>query len=533
MKKRLISLIVIVCLSLCMVVPAFGVVGLSNFDRLRTYSGGFADVSHNAWYYDSIRSTYEYGIMDGKSDTIFSPSGKLTIAEAIKLASVLHQCYYTGTTEFNTASAAGLPWYKPYVDYAARNGIITGSYRNYNAYATRGDFAVIIAGAMQGEAVTPINSVPDGAIPDVAESYSYGEAVYTLYRAGVLTGADESGTFYPNRTLSRAEAAAAIMRIIDADTRQSLALAVPLQAEQVYKQASPCVFYVEVFDSEGLVIKTGSGFFITDTGIGVTNYHVLIGGVSAKITTDDGEVFDVSGIYDYAWKRDIALIQTDGTGFPYLEIASSDDVLTGATIYSLGSPLGLQATFSKGIVSQSSRDVDGIDYIQIDAAISPGSSGGVLLDIFGRAIGITSASMLDAQNLNFAVPINTLAGLNRHTHIPLKALLEEVTFYKDHFPAPDFGAYFGIKPFFTNPSGPTNFSYLLSDLPGDADPAIEKYLHAVEQNLFTLIAYREGENGEEFQMYHNSTHGVRLTVGKELINGKECYSIEIDRLMFG
>ena len=533
MKKRLISLFVVICLSLCLTVPALGAVGLSNFDKLRTYSNNFTDVSPDAWYFENVKNAYEYGIMDGRSDTAFNPSGKLTIAEAIKLASVLHKCYFTGETEITSASVDGSPWYKPYVDYALANDIIKSQYRNYNANISRSDFAVIIAGSVPDEAVTPINNVPDGAIPDVAYSYSYGEAVYSLYRSGVLSGADNTGTFYPGKTLSRAEAAAVMTRIINADTRLSLALAVPLQAEQVYRLASPCVFYIEVFDKEGLLIKTGSGFFIDESGIGVTNYHVLIGAVSAKITTDGGEIFDVTGIYDYAWKRDIALIQTDGEGFPCLELADSDSVLTGATIYSLGSPLGLQATFSKGIVSQASRDVDNIDYIQIDAAISPGSSGGVLLDVFGRAIGITSASMLDAQNLNFAVPINTLSELAKVAHAPLESLIEKVEYYKDHFPAPDFGAYFGIKPFFTNPSGPTNFSYLLSDLPIDADAAIDRYLHLLEQNQFTLISYREGDNGEEFLMYHNSSYGVRMTVGKELINDKECYSIVIDRLMFG
>jgi len=523
MNKRLISILIAALLSLNLVIPALGVASLSNFDRVRTYDDRFSDLSPGLWYYDSVRNAYEYGIMDGRSAGLFNPSGRLTIAESIKLAVCLHQDYYAGVADFSN----GTPWYKPYVDYALSHDIITDKYKNYNAVATRSDFAVIITGAMPNEALTPINSIPDGAIPDVDEGYSYGKAVYRLYRAGILTGYEKNGAFYPGRSLSRAEAAAIIERIVDTDSRRTLALATPMTAEQIYKMASPCVFYIEIFDDSGILLKTGSGFFITESGVGVTNYHVLVGAVSAKITTDDGKVFDITGIYDYDWKRDIALVKIDGKGFNHLKIGDSQDIQTGETVYSLGSPLGMQSTFSKGIISQASRDVDGSDYIQIDAAISPGSSGGVLLDVFGRAIGITSASMVEAQNLNFAIPIATLTELSNVDHVPLASILIKAEYYKDYYPAPDFGAYFGIEVFFSDPSGPRNFSYLLSELPDDADAAIDEYLHIVEQNQFTLFSQREGEDGGKILMYHNSNTGVIMTLSRETINNNECFSISL------
>ena len=406
MKKRTLLSLLLVCLVLFSMLPA-AAASLSNFNGSRAYNDEFTDVSPDAWYYPWIRGVFEYGIMDGKSASVFDPAGNLTIAETIKIAATLHKGYHTGATEFTQ----GAPWYEVYADYALKNGIPVGAYINYSAAATRSDFASIIAGALPDEAVTQINRIADGAIPDVRESYSYGPAVYKLYRAGVLTGYDSAGSFRPGLSLTRAEAAAIIMRLADAGSRVSFSLAAELTAEQIYKKASPAVFYIEIFDEDQDLIKTGSGFFISDSGLAVTNYHVVIGATSARITTDDGTVLDVAGIYDYDWKKDIALIQVEGKGFKYLELADSSQIQTGATVYTLGSPLGLQASFTKGIVSQSLREIEGAEYVQLDAPISSGSSGGALLDTSGRAAGITSATAIGAQNINLAVPINFLAGL--------------------------------------------------------------------------------------------------------------------------
>ena len=522
MKKRLIVIILVVCLSLSMTIPAFGAASLSNFEAYRTYKDEFTDISPDAWYYDDVRGAYEYGIMNGKSAVTFDPSGHLTIAETIKIAACLHKGYYKGSIDF----ASGSPWYAPYVEYALSNGIIDGKYKNYGAAATRSDFAVIIYGALPDEAITPINRVADGAIPDVYESYSYGRAVYTLYRAGVLTGSDSEGTFYPGRTLKRSEAAAIVMRMLNADARQTLSLAYPLTAEQIYKLASPAVFYIELFSKNGETIKTGSGFFISSTGLAVTNYHVVIGAYSAKITTDNGKIFDVAGIYDYNWKNDIALLQINGKDFPFLELADSSKVQTGATVYTLGSPLGLQASFSRGIVSQARREIEGVKYIQLDAPISNGSSGGALIDAYGKVLGVTSATAVDGQNINLAMPINLLDDLHRDSHAPLPSILIETAYYERYYPAPDFGAYFGVSVFEKEVSrGVATYSYLLSALRGNANEIIDEYIHLIEQNLFTLNSYVTNSAGVEYKIYYNSRYNIILTIGKDIVNNRECFTV--------
>ena len=523
MKKRLIGILLVFCMSLSLAIPALGAASLSNFEAHRQYRDRFSDVSRDAWYYDGVRGAFEYGVIDGKSADIFDPSGSLTIAEAIKLASGIHKGYHTGSMDFEPGS----PWYAPFVEYALEKGIIADAYRNYNAAATRSDFATIIAGALPEEAVTPINRIENGVIPDVLEHYSYGASVYNLYRAGVLTGSDDNGTFYPGRTLSRAEAATIVMRLLQANTRQSLSLANPLTAEQIYKLASPAVFFVEIFDEDGESVKTGSGFFISSSGLAVTNYHVVIGAKSAKITMDNGDIHDIAGIYDYNWKNDIALIRINVDNVPYLECADSSNIQTGATVYTLGSPLGLHASFSRGIVSQALREIEGVSYIQLDAPISSGSSGGALLDSVGRVIGVTSATAVGAQNINLAMPINLIDDLSRDSHVPLTSILIKTDYYADHYPAPDFGAFFGVKVFFSERSrGGMTYSYLLSDLRGDADEVIDEYIHLVEQNLFVHTGYYTS-NGIEYKMYYNSYHDVMITCGTDVVNNRDCYSITI------
>ncbi len=193
-----------------------------------------------------------------------------------------------------------------------------------------------------------------------------------------------------------------------------------LTAEQIYASCSPSVFYIEIYDEYGWCTKTGSGFFLTEDGIAVTNYHVISGAVSAAITiSDTGEMYDVLGVYDYSVDEDWAILQIEGEGFRPLTVGSLDYNVGGATVYAIGSPLGLQNTISVGIISNPHRWDGGMDYIQMTAAISPGSSGGALLDKYGQVIGITSATYTEGQNLNLAIPLTYLAEAEVEDWIPL------------------------------------------------------------------------------------------------------------------
>ena len=185
-----------------------------NFTRIRTYTRGmFTDVNENEWYgYNrdkNVANAYEYGLMSGYPGGTFQPMGNLTIAEAITMAARVHKIYHTGTEDFGTSAV----WYQVYVDYAVANGIIRSSdFADYEKMATRAQMAYIFSRALPEGELGAINTVT--SLPDVNSGTAYSGAIFTLYRAGVLTGNDDAGTFLPQNAITRAEAAAIITRVI-------------------------------------------------------------------------------------------------------------------------------------------------------------------------------------------------------------------------------------------------------------------------------------------------------------------------------
>lgn len=179
-----------------------------------------------------------------------------------------------------------------------------------------------------------------------------------------------------------------------------------LSAKDIYAKCSPGVFYIETYDSDSKLLGTGSGFFITEDGKAITNYHVIEGASYVKIVTSDGRVLWADSLLGASTSKDMAILQIPGDGFNYLKIGDASKVEGGQTIYAIGSPLGLENTISQGIISNPKRSIDGQTFFQISAPISPGSSGGSLINEYGEVIGITTGGFINGQNLNLAVPIN-------------------------------------------------------------------------------------------------------------------------------
>lgn len=195
--------------------------GLSNFEVVNNYySGRFTDVASSAWYNQKVGTAYEYGLMTGSSASTFNPNGNISVAEAITTACQLHSTYYSDNYQFQATT----PWYQTYVNYALSNGIITTGYSNYTVPITRAEFAVILANTFPSEALTAINNVETGAIPDVPTGSNYYNAVYSLYRAGIISGSDSKGTFYPNSNITRAEAATILSNMVDTNSRARFSL---------------------------------------------------------------------------------------------------------------------------------------------------------------------------------------------------------------------------------------------------------------------------------------------------------------------
>ena len=417
--RRSLSLILVLalCLSLMSVSVLAATPGMANFTDKKSYTEGhFTDIG-GKWFEGSVARGYSLGLIDGKGEGIFDYKGNVTLAEAIKLAACMHSIYHTGEANFTQGS----PWFQVYVDYCLTKGILPSGYPDYKAAATRAQFAQIFANALPSAALPAINGIADGAIPDVKTGDSFGPAVYKLYRAGILTGSDDKGTFKPSSNIQRSEMATIVTRMADPDLRKELSLGSgqsgsgALSAEQIAAKCSSAVFYIEICDAYGYAIATGSGVFISSDGRALTNHHVIADAHSATIQTTDGKVYNVSGWYDAEESIDLALIQVEGSGFDYLEKGDVSSLAAGQTVYAIGSPLGLDNTLSQGLISNPDRPVDGLRYIQTTAPISHGSSGGALINDKGQLIGITSAGFTEGQNLNLAVPISRAEELDGST----------------------------------------------------------------------------------------------------------------------
>lgn len=398
---------------------AFAAGTLEHFCAQRSYEAPFSDVS--GWYESYVVYGYELGMLDGCGDGRFEPNSSVTVGAALKLAAELHSIYETGTAEFEQ----GEPWWQVYEDYCLAAGMIEAPYADHSNAISRGEFAKLLAAALPEKALTAMNEVEDGDIPDVNLHDSYGAAVYQLYRAGVLTGSDSQGSFKPQMNLRRSEMAAILARMVDVSARKSVSFGGTLNAAQIYAKCAPAVFVLEAYDEEGERIAYGSGVFLSENGEAVSNFHVIDGAASLKAVTSDGETYDVTGIYGYDTENDLIAFQVAGDGFTPMAVDYSGAQITGETVYTIGNPQGLKGSLSTGIISTVRRTVNGVSYIQTTAPISSGSSGGALIDAQGHLIGITSASISDGQNLNLAIPITALLDVEKGECRSVSAVLDE------------------------------------------------------------------------------------------------------------
>lgn len=153
-------------------------------------------------------------------------------------------------------------------------------------------------------------------------------------------------------------------------------------------------------------VSQGTGFIITDSGYAITNAHVLTGGRELISISYDQKILDTDFIgYDETY--DIALLKVQ-EGYDYLELADSDEIQIGEKVIAIGNPLGLQFSVSEGIISAINRaGINGVNaYIQTDAALNPGNSGGPLINTQGKVVGINNFKIGGGENLGFALESN-------------------------------------------------------------------------------------------------------------------------------
>jgi V8-like Glu-specific endopeptidase len=163
---------------------------------------------------------------------------------------------------------------------------------------------------------------------------------------------------------------------------------------------------VEIKTTKG----AGTGFLVDSLGVVVTNDHVASSGDLISIKLANGDIYNVINKVAADPVHDISVLRIPGYNLPKLQLGDSEGVQVGQRIFVIGNPLGLQNTFTDGVVS-AQRQFDGVRLFQVSAPISPGSSGSPVVNLNGEVIGIAVGKWRGGENLNFAVPINYARGL--------------------------------------------------------------------------------------------------------------------------
>lgn len=181
-------------------------------------------------------------------------------------------------------------------------------------------------------------------------------------------------------------------------------------AQQIAKGAFPSVVLLVMEDANGQPVSLGSGFFVREGEI-VTNLHVVEKASRgyAKVVGQTTK-YNIEGTTGIAPDYDLVILKSSATGNMSMLLGNSDTVEVGEPVYAVGNPQGLEGTFSQGIVS-SIRQVGSDKVLQITAPISPGSSGGPVLNTKGEVIGVSVATFSEGQNLNFAIPSHYIKDL--------------------------------------------------------------------------------------------------------------------------
>ena len=160
-------------------------------------------------------------------------------------------------------------------------------------------------------------------------------------------------------------------------------------------------------------VAQGTGFIISDDGYVVTNAHVLFGAKFANAVTSDKDTLSMT-LIGYDTNLDLALLKIDGN-YPFLEFETSDNVKIGEKVIAIGNPLGLSFSVSEGIVSGKDRlgQNNLPAYIQTDAALNPGNSGGPLINSDGNVIGINNFKIQGGESIGFALESDyIISGIN-------------------------------------------------------------------------------------------------------------------------
>ncbi|MCX8129151.1 MAG: S1C family serine protease [Clostridia bacterium] len=267
------------------------------------------------------------------------------------------------------------------------------------------------------------------------KEYKIGNGVWQKYTTPVVM--KENGTLYARGT----NAAGIASDVASIEIDNMLRLLTKVQVAELKKS----VVKVMTYNKNKKELGTGSGFYISDDGNVVTNYHVIDLASYIEVEDVNGKKYNVSGVLGYSVDKDLAILKLENVvSVPSLELGNSDSLVYGEDVVAIGYPLGMPVNVTFGNIG--SLSIDGLlsrekkyKDIQISTPISSGNSGGPLLNMYGEVIGINYAvidgsdAVRNAQSLNRTIPVTDLKPmLSSMNEQKLSEVIDEVYSKKNY-----------------------------------------------------------------------------------------------------
>jgi S1-C subfamily serine protease len=258
-------------------------------------------------------------------------------------------------------------------------------------------------------------------------------------------------------------------------------------------------------------LVTGSGVVIADSGLVITNFHVVSGARQIEVIFGDGRSFPAT-LAGLDQRTDLALLNVDARGLAFLHFAPAGSIAVGDVVLAIGHPFGLPATATMGIISATARTTNWRSggnaadaFLQTDAVVNPGNSGGALVDVHGRLVGITAAIATPTGTFagySFAIPaeivqptIRDLLRYGKVLHGDLGVAVSNMDPEQAH--RLGFSRPTGLHVDSLNPAGPAAEAGLR---PGDVITRIDDYAVETPARLYELIARHKA--GERISLHY-------------------------------
>jgi len=205
----------------------------------------------------------------------------------------------------------------------------------------------------------------------------------------------------------------AILVFVILASRPALASLEGERITHLFEKQADSVVLIAVSQKNHQENKLGSGFVVSEDGLIVTNAHLVSQADQIVVKLRNNRAYRNVRIIGADAEKDIALLKVNAQGLKAVKLGNSKKVEIGQRVVTIGNPLGLESTVSDGLISSVREGEPGFKIFQTSVPLSQGSSGGPLFDLKGKVVGITTASLLKGQNLNFAIPINYVKPLLR------------------------------------------------------------------------------------------------------------------------